>query len=98
MRSLITGATGFLGEHLTRRLLADGACVRILVRVPEKAQPLVEAGAELVTGEITDGAALTRALEDISVVYHLAGKLLIPGVPEAEYRRIHVDGTRALLK
>src|SRR5262249_61182512 len=46
----------------------------------------------------TDDDALSRALDGTTTVYHLAGKLFIPGVPEAEYRRIHVDGTHALLK
>jgi nucleoside-diphosphate-sugar epimerase len=97
MRILITGATGFLGDHLTRRLLADGAHVRVLARSAEKAKPLLEQGAELVEGEITDGAAGRLALDDVSVVYHLAGKLFLPGVPAPEYRRTHVEGTRNLL-
>jgi nucleoside-diphosphate-sugar epimerase len=97
MRILITGATGFLGEHLTYRLLADGASVRILARSHAKAQPLVEQGAELIEGTVTDGDAVRRAVQGVSVVYHLAGKLFIPGVPEEEYRRTHVEGTRTLL-
>jgi nucleoside-diphosphate-sugar epimerase len=97
MRILVTGATGFLGEHLTHRLLADGAQVRVLARSPEKAQPLVARGAELVAGEITDEAALQRAVDGVSVVYHLVGKLFIPGVPAEEYARTHVAGTRLLL-
>jgi nucleoside-diphosphate-sugar epimerase len=96
-RVLITGATGFLGEHLTRRLLAHGGNVRVLARSAAKARLLVEQGAELVEGEIIDGQALRQALRDVSVVYHLAGKLFIPGVPAAEYRRTHVEGTHTLL-
>ncbi len=98
MRVLITGATGFLGEHLTQRLLTDGASVRVLARSTAKAKPLIERGAELIEGEITNGIALHRALQDVSVVYHLAGKLFTPGVPTEEYRRTHVEGTRTLLR
>jgi nucleoside-diphosphate-sugar epimerase len=98
MRVFITGATGFLGEHLVRRLLAEGEAVRVLARAPEKARPLVAAGAELVAGEVTDAAALRDALRDVTTVYHLAGKLFIPGVPTAEYQRTHVEGTRTLLE
>jgi nucleoside-diphosphate-sugar epimerase len=97
LQVLITGATGFLGEHLTRRLLTDEGHVRVLARSVAKATPLVEQGADLVEGEITDGKALHQALRDVSVVYHLAGKLFIPGVPAEEYRRTHVEGTRMLL-
>jgi nucleoside-diphosphate-sugar epimerase len=97
MRILITGATGFLGGHLTRRLLADQAPVRILARDTAAARPLVEEGAELVVGAITDRMALRRALEGVTLVYHLAGKLFIPGVPAVEYHATHVDGTQFLL-
>ncbi|HKC73390.1 MAG TPA: NAD-dependent epimerase/dehydratase family protein [Chloroflexota bacterium] len=97
MRVLVTGATGFLGTHLVRRLLAEGACVRALVRSAMKAQPLLREGVELVVGEITDGEALCAALDDVAVVYHLAGKLFMPGVPTADYYKTHVEGTRLLL-
>lgn len=98
MRVLVTGATGFLGEHLTRRLLADGAQVRVLARSAQKAQPLVEQGAERIEGDVTDAAALAHAVDGVQIVYHLAGKLFIPGVPAEEYERTHVDGTRTLLQ
>lgn len=94
---LITGATGFLGGSLTRRLLADRAPVRILARDAVAARPFVERGAELVVGTITDDAALQRALAGVTTVYHLAGRLFMPGVPDAEYRITHVDGTQRLL-
>jgi nucleoside-diphosphate-sugar epimerase len=97
MRTLITGATGFLGGTLTWRLLGMPDPVRILARDPTAARPFVERGAELVVGAITDAAALQRALEGVTTVYHLAGRLLIPGTPEVEYRATHVEGTRLLL-
>lgn len=97
MRTLITGATGFLGMALTRRLLADGARVRILARSPARARPLVEQGAELVVGDVTDGDAVRTALRETDVVYHLAGRLFVPGVPAAEYWQTHVAGTRTVL-
>lgn len=94
---LITGATGFLGRHLTRRLLSAGVPVRILARSVVSAQNLVDRGASLVVGDVTDAAAVRRALEGVSVVYHLAGKLFMPGVPAATYARTHVLGTKTLL-
>lgn len=97
MRVLITGATGFLGQRLARRLLAEGTPVRILARSVSRARLLVQEGADLIEGEITDGDVVRRALDRITVVYHLAGKLFIPGVPAAEYRQIHVEGMRTLL-
>jgi nucleoside-diphosphate-sugar epimerase len=94
---LVTGATGFLGANLVRRLLSGGARVRVLARSPEKAKPLLDQGARIVVGDITDTVAVAAAVEDVEVVYHLAGRLLAPGVPGLEYRRTHVEGTKLLL-
>jgi nucleoside-diphosphate-sugar epimerase len=97
MTTLVTGATGFLGAALTRRLLTDGAHVRVLARSPTKARPLADQGAEVVVGDITDTAAVAAAVDGVRVVYHLAGRLLAPGVQATEYHRTHVDGTRVVL-
>jgi nucleoside-diphosphate-sugar epimerase len=97
MTALVTGATGFLGASLVTRLLSDGVRVRVLVRSPPKAEPLRERGAEVVVGDVADGAAVAAAVRGVSVVYHLAGRLLAPGVPATEYRRTHVLGTCRLL-
>jgi nucleoside-diphosphate-sugar epimerase len=93
----VTGGTGFLGAALIRRLLADGADVRVLARSPAKAKPLTELGADVVIGDVTDEAAMRAAMDGARVVYHLAGPLLVPGVPAAEYQRAHVMGTRVVL-
>jgi nucleoside-diphosphate-sugar epimerase len=97
MQVLVTGATGFLGMNLVRRLLSDGEDVRVLTRSLERARPLTGQGAQAVVGEMTDSSALGAAMQGVEVVYHLAGKLFTPGVPEREYYRTHVDGARALL-
>jgi nucleoside-diphosphate-sugar epimerase len=97
-RALVTGATGFLGRNLVTRLLYQGDEVRILARDAAKAKPLVHRGADAVLGDVTDQNALREALRGVTVVYHLAGKLFAPGVLPEAYRRIHVDGTRALLE
>jgi nucleoside-diphosphate-sugar epimerase len=95
--ALVTGASGFLGTALVQRLLAEGHGVRVLVRSEAKARQLEELGAQPVIGRIEDGGAVAEALRGASTVYHLAGRLLVPGVPVVEYRRTHVTGTRVLL-
>jgi nucleoside-diphosphate-sugar epimerase len=94
---LVTGATGFLGRRLVDRLLRDGSRVRVLVRSAPRAASLAERGAEIVVGDITDRARVSAAVESATIVYHVAGRLLVPGVPAEEYQRIHEEGTRALL-
>jgi NAD(P)-dependent dehydrogenase (short-subunit alcohol dehydrogenase family) len=61
--ALVTGATGFLGGALTRRLLADGARVRVLARSAGRARALADLGAEVATGCITDQAAVRAAVD-----------------------------------
>jgi nucleoside-diphosphate-sugar epimerase len=94
---LVTGATGFLGAALVRRLIAEGAKVRMLVRAAAKARRLTEDGVDSVVGDITDKGALEAALDGVAIVYHLAGKLLVPGLPDSDYHRTHVEGTKLLL-
>ena len=93
VRALVTGGTGFLGGSLTRRLLSDGARVRVLARSRVKAKPLTDLGAEIVIGDITDPASVRAAVDGVQVVYHLAGPLLVPGIPASQYRQTHVMGT-----
>jgi nucleoside-diphosphate-sugar epimerase len=94
---LVTGATGFLGSSLVARLVDQGSRVRVLVRQAVQAEQQADRGVEVVVGDITDPAAVQAAVDDVAVVYHLAGKLFAPGVPPSAYRRIHIQGTSVLL-
>src|SRR5215475_11734901 len=94
---LATGASGFVGGSLVCRLLSSGARVRVLARSPVQAKRLAAAGAQAVIGDITDRTVVRAAMDGAQLVYHLAGRLLVPGVPAAEYQRTHVGGTKLLL-
>ncbi|TVR51610.1 MAG: NAD-dependent epimerase/dehydratase family protein [Puniceicoccaceae bacterium] len=91
---LVTGATGFLGCRLVRRLMAAGRPVRALVRreVPE----LTALGVELVRADLTETAAVRAACEGMETVFHTAAKVGVWG-SAAEYRKVNVEGTLAVL-
>jgi nucleoside-diphosphate-sugar epimerase len=95
MNILLTGATGFVGGHVADRLVARGDCVTALVRSPERAQRLADAGVVLVQGDLDDEPALRRATRDQHAVCHLAA--LTGAVDEAEFLHANRDGTAHLL-
>ncbi len=70
---LVTGATGFVGGGIARRLLADGRAVRVLSRRPDAAAGLRALGAEVVAGDVLDPASVERAAHGCEVTYHVAG-------------------------
>jgi nucleoside-diphosphate-sugar epimerase len=88
---LVTGATGFIGGRLVERLFQEGAAdVRVLVRHPARAVRVARFPVGIVTGSVTDDAAVTAAVRGCRTVFHCAHD---SGSP----RRNHasgVDGTR----
>jgi len=92
---LVTGATGFLGEHLCAALVAQGHIVRGLART--RSGVLDELGVELVRGDVLAGDELDRALDGVSAVFHLAGAVSRDPDDAQRMMRLHVDGTRRVL-
>ena len=96
-RVLVTGATGFTGNHLCLRLSAEGQAVRALVRDPRKASDLQRAGVELALGDLRDRESLQRAVKGIDIVYHIGAIFRPENVSRKEMWAVNVEGTRALL-
>lgn len=95
-RALITGATGFVGNHLAERLISEGWKVRALVRPTSDTARLEQLGAELHPGDLSDVAAMRAAADGADTVYHLAATTF--GRSEAELIRSNVHGTRNLTR
>ncbi len=66
---LVTGATGYVGGRLLRRLAQEGRPVRALARRPEAVEPVD--GVEAVRGDLLDGAGLDDALDGCHAAYYL---------------------------
>ncbi len=66
---LVIGASGFVGKHLTQKLLTEGYKVRCLVRNPDKVQDLATVGCEIIKGDITDLASVQKAVQSMDAVY-----------------------------
>ncbi len=92
--TLVTGATGFVGWHVARRLLERGERVRALVRDPAKLRELD--GIEGVQGDLRDPASIDRAVEGCGVVYHVAADYRLWARDPEEMYRSNVEGTRNL--
>lgn len=95
--TLVTGASGFLGGALARRLLARGERVRVLARPTSRIGALVDLGAEVAYGSLEDAASLTRALRGAGTVYHCAG-LSTDWAPWPAFYAANVAGVRRLLR
>ncbi len=93
---LVTGASGFLGLHLVRVLTAAGARVRSLGR--SHSARLEAAGVEQVLGSVTEPADVTRALEGVAQVYHLAGAVTRDKHDAGPVFQVHVRGTQTVLQ
>jgi len=94
--AFVTGGSGFVGAALIRRLAADGWTVRALARSPEAETKVREAGAEAVRGDLLDAGALERGARGADVAFHSAARLGDFG-PRKEFRRVNVDGTKAVI-
>lgn len=96
MRVLVTGATGFLGSHVARALVANGATVRVLHRPASSTELIDDLPVERVVGDILDPSSLASACRDVEVVVHCAAQMGPRGGLEARLRS-HVTGTRNML-
>lgn len=94
--ALITGATGFVGGHLVRRLAAAGWKVRALVRATSDTRLLDEVGAERIVGDLDAVDVIRDAASGADTVFHLAALTIARG--EAPFVRANAQGTRNVVR
>ena len=93
---LITGGSGFIGYHLTRRLCQNDVAVRCLVRQSSSLSLLKPFDVEFCTGELDDVECLCRALDGCDTVFHVAG--LVRAMNRQEFEKVNCFGTENLAK
>jgi dihydroflavonol-4-reductase len=91
--TLVTGATGLVGNNVVRLLLARGEAVRVLVRTTADRRPLAGLDLDIASGDVRDQAAVARACQDVTAVIHCAGHVHIGWARPDIYREINVLGT-----
>lgn len=103
MRALVTGGAGFIGSHISERLLAEEHTVRIYDNFSSgKRANLVPLGgrAEVIEADVRDAAALEKAMEGCDVVFHEAAVVSVPysvAHPQ-ETHDVNIQGTLNVLQ
>jgi dihydroflavonol-4-reductase len=95
--TLVTGATGLVGSHLTRLLVARGDHVRVTVRVGSMTEQLDGLDVEQVRADVLDRQAVRRALRGVTRVFHVAGLTSLRAGADSLFR-VNVDGTRVVME
>jgi dihydroflavonol-4-reductase len=100
----VTGGTGFLGSHTVAALAAEGAQIRLLVRDPARVAPALGPlgvdpdAVETVTGDVTDKAAVARAVRGVDAVIHLGSVYSFDRRRRDDITRTNVLGTETVLE
>ena len=95
---LITGSTGFLGNHVARLAAESGERLRLLVRRDSDLEPIADLDAEVRTGDLLDASSLRDAVEDCQTVFHIAAEYALWVREPARLYAANVTGTRNLLE
>ncbi len=92
----ITGATGFVGAVLTRRLAAAGRKIRALIRPASTHKRPADIDVKWIEGDLENSESLRRLVHGADAVVHCAGA--VRGATRAQFNRVNVDGLARLVK
>jgi len=97
MTILITGATGFIGSHLTSRLLQRNERIRALVLPSEPTPAAWGNNVEIIRGDIRNRRDVENAVKGVSLIFHLAAVTLDTG-PKELHQQVTLEGTRHIME
>lgn len=96
MKALVTGATGFVGSHVARQLVAAGHAVKVLVRPESNLQALEGLSVERVVGDLRNPVSLETAMAGVQFVFHVAADYRLWARRPEEIYESNVGGTKNL--
>jgi dihydroflavonol-4-reductase len=97
MATLVTGATGFLGSHITRKLVERGDEVRTLLRKTSNTINIDDLDVEKVYGDVTDIDSVRKAVDGCDTLYHAAGLVSFKQADYDKMEEVNVRGTNNVL-
>jgi len=97
MKTLITGASGFVGSAVMRKCLERGEDVRVLVRENSDRRLVADQSVEVVVGDLNDRASLDAALKGCQHLYHVAADYRLWSRDQNELYQSNVEGTRNIM-
>ena len=97
MKVLVTGGTGFTGRHLCAELVRQGYQVRALVRKDSQVAALKELKVELVWGDLCDPDSVRDAVQEVTIVFHIAALFRQQGVETNMFRKVNVESVEHLV-
>ncbi len=98
MKCFVTGATGFLGSHVARQLLARSADLRLLMRASSRTDNIADFAAERVVGDLRDLESLKKGMAGCEFVFHVAADYRLWAPNGQELYDSNVEGTRNILQ
>ena len=100
MNILVTGGTGYIGEHFIPELIRNGHTISLLVRNIEKGRKLFGDSCKYIIGDVTDKESIKGCCDSIDIVYHMVAKVgnQLPSDEEFKaFRAVNVEGTKNII-
>ena len=98
MKYFLTGATGFVGGALAKKLCEAGHEVHASVRTPDKAKELQDLGVKVFKGDVTNKESMREPMSGVDGVFHVAGWYKVGTKDKSDGEKVNIQGTRNVLE